>query len=138
MATGTKGDPSGLTQEIARLLTQRINDFGLSKMGVAKNVGISRPMLVKMLDGTKHWDIDQLDRVCSYLDLHIGDLLDRADRATAKRTRPSTFEGAAPTVDSLAPITSIETNVSGDDYFLSVYLDPMQIAASDDDTSNPH
>lgn len=139
MATGTKGTTSAITREVARIITQRIDAFALTKMGVAKSVGISRPMLVKMLDGTKHWDIDQLDRVCTYLGLHIGEVLDQADRATQKRSRVSTFEGAPPVTDSVSNVTPIRlNNVSGEEYLLSVELDPMQIAASDDDTSHPH
>ena len=51
-------------------------------MALSKESGISRPLLVNMLQGTKHWDIDQLDAVCEVLKLNIVEVVATADKET--------------------------------------------------------
>lgn len=75
MPTGTKSVPGALTQEIARLITAAKT---ITTAELARITDISRPHLVKMLKGAKHWDIDQLEAICEALKLDLIKTLETA------------------------------------------------------------
>lgn len=82
MPTGSKPEPSSFTKAIAVRINKEKTDRGMTNMALSKESGISRPLLVNMLQGTKHWDIDQLDAVCDVLKLNIVEVVATADKET--------------------------------------------------------
>ena len=51
----------------------------MSNAELARQTGISRPHLIKMLQGGKHWDVDQLDAICHTLNLDIVEVIKTAE-----------------------------------------------------------
>lgn len=89
MPSGTKPEPSSFTKAIAR----RVNsEKQLSNAELARQTGISRPHLIKMLQGGKHWDVDQLDAICKALGLDIVEIIDAAE----KEAHPATSSNVTP------------------------------------------
>lgn len=83
MPTGTKPEPSSFTKAIARRVNSEKN---MTNVELARRTGISRPHLIKMLSGGKHWDVDQLDIICATLGLDIVEVIATAE----KEARPET------------------------------------------------
>lgn len=79
MPTGTKSAPSQLTKAIARRIDNEKSLQGFTNSELSRQSGISRPQLVNMLQGTKHWDIDQLDSACKVLELDIVEVIATAE-----------------------------------------------------------
>lgn len=99
MPTGTKALPGALTQEIAKLITAAKT---ITTTELARKTEISRPHLVKMLKGTKHWDIDQLEIICQALKL---DLLKTLETAHSRVT-----------LDLTSNVSTFPQPVSGPEY----------------------
>jgi predicted transcriptional regulator len=89
MPSGTKSAPSQLTKAIARRIENEKSLQGFTNSELSRQSGISRPLLVNMLQGTKHWDIDQLDAVCKILELDIVEVIATAEaQAKVQNVRP--------------------------------------------------
>lgn len=91
MPKGTRAPTSALTQEISRVLSQRMVELGTTKMAVARATGISRTMVIDILSGKKHVTLDDLDKLCNYLCLDLEFLVRNAEIATAERELPQPF-----------------------------------------------
>lgn len=81
MPTGAKPEPSEFTKYIANYISAVIEERGIKKLHLAADVGISRPQLVNMLQGKKHWDLDNLKVVCDALGIDIVKLVQDAERS---------------------------------------------------------
>jgi DNA-binding Xre family transcriptional regulator len=93
MPRGTKSQPSEFTKYIADYISTFMEDNEIKKLPFSKIVGISRPQLVNMLQGKKHWDIDSLKAVCDALGIDIVKLVDLAERANNAPPRLTVIEG---------------------------------------------
>lgn len=85
MGRAGKPAPGPLTQAIAAILRAQQGRLNVSDVEIAKHVTFSRSQLNGLLNGTKHFDMEQLDQVCYALGLDAIDVIADADRETAFR-----------------------------------------------------
>lgn len=88
MPTGAKPEPSEFTKYIANYISTVVEAREIKKLRLAADVGISRPQLVNMLQGKKHWDLDNLKVVCDHLGINMVKLVKDAEHST---NAPSVF-----------------------------------------------
>jgi DNA-binding Xre family transcriptional regulator len=77
MPSGKRDEPTNFTKFIASYLTEKKT---MPTAELARMTEISRAQLVKMLQGGKYWDIDQLEAVCHALNEDIVDVISRAEQ----------------------------------------------------------
>ena len=88
MVKGGKTDPGPLTRELASIIKGYLARRGKEQQDLAAAVGISPAQMSRMLNGKKHWDLDQLDRAAAFLDFDALEVLREAAEATADRDLP--------------------------------------------------
>jgi transcriptional regulator with XRE-family HTH domain len=85
MPRGAKSDPGLLTNEVAAILRAQMARKQLLQNAIAEEADISQTQLSGILNGHKHIDIEQLDRLCYALGLTLRDVVGEADEATTAR-----------------------------------------------------
>jgi DNA-binding Xre family transcriptional regulator len=85
MAKGKNSDPGPLTEAIADIIRARMAILRTNKARVAEATGIPRTTLGYIIDGSRVYDIEQLDKVCQSLDIEIEDVLEGAANKSAHR-----------------------------------------------------
>ncbi|HWU28956.1 MAG TPA: helix-turn-helix transcriptional regulator [Microbacterium sp.] len=88
MPTGAQPLPSRLSQEVGRILGEAVAERSATQADIAIAAGMSPAQLSRALSGKKVFTIDQLDSVCSVLDVDLIDVITRADIASRDRIRP--------------------------------------------------
>lgn len=86
MPTGRHPLPSPLSQALGRRIGDAISTHGASQRRVAEDAGMSAAQLSRVVTGKKVFTIDQLDAVCSTLNLDLVDVVRQAEIATLRRT----------------------------------------------------
>lgn len=86
MSQGTRTPPGPLSRAISARIRATIAERLEVKQGqVAKAAGISASQFSAILNDTKSFELEQLDRVCHALGLRLTDLVRDAEKATGSR-----------------------------------------------------
>lgn len=86
MPRGTRNPPGPLSREINAVIRSAIaRRLGVKQGDVARAVGISASQFSSILTDQKHFDIDQLDKVCLELGLELHVVIYQASMATSSR-----------------------------------------------------
>ena len=85
MAGGKKAPPGTLSHEMAAILRGKMGHDKITAQAVADAVGMSRAQVSGVLNGKKHVDVEQLDRICFSLGLTLEKVLREADKAASDR-----------------------------------------------------
>jgi DNA-binding Xre family transcriptional regulator len=88
MPSGKKKEPTEFTKFIASYLTEKKT---MPTAELARITGISRPHLVKMLQGGKYWDVDQLEAVCHALNEDIVNVIKLAEEHVHQASNVTPF-----------------------------------------------
>lgn len=73
--------PGPLTEAIASILREAVEDRGLLQRQVADAIGQSQTQVSRYLRGEVTMDAEEIDKMCRFLGLNIADVITRADRA---------------------------------------------------------
>jgi transcriptional regulator with XRE-family HTH domain len=127
MPSGSKAPPGPLTQEVAAIIRERLarKQWPQARLADAirgKVSGVSAPQLSRMLNGTGHIDMDQLDAICAALDLDPVRVLSDASLnvggspdSVLRESLPGLPEDYVPPYDLAAEDGVDEGDESGDD-----------------------
>ena len=85
MAAGSKPAPGPLSEAIAEILRGQQARKKTTAQAISKAVGMSPAQLSGVLNGQKHVDVEQLDRICFALSLDMEAVLREADEMSAGR-----------------------------------------------------
>ncbi len=85
MSRGSKGEPTKLTEEIAKTIRGELARQQMTKTELAKTVGISLPQISKLTAGLKRFDIEDLDAICEALGLNLREVVADAEAASESR-----------------------------------------------------
>jgi DNA-binding Xre family transcriptional regulator len=85
MPAGAKTPPGPFSQELAAILRAQMARKQLWQAQVAVAAGMSQGQLSAVLNGKKHIDMEQLDRLCYVLGLKLVEVLREADEASKWR-----------------------------------------------------
>lgn len=83
MPGGTKPPVGPLAHEVARIIRGHLARIGWTHGELGARVDISASQISRMLRGHRHMDVDQLDRICTALNLRVVDVLSEAERTIA-------------------------------------------------------
>lgn len=89
MPTGSKPKPGRFSAEVGSIIAAAITRRGTTVSALAEQLDISRTQFSGMLNGRKHWDLDQLDRACAVLDLDPASVIEEAHRTRTDRPQLS-------------------------------------------------
>ena len=84
MGARSRNEPGRLSVALAAILTEAFDDSEKTQAEVAEAAGMSQSQLSKYLRAVRTLTIDELDDLCRVLDLHLVDVVTRAD---ARRDR---------------------------------------------------
>ncbi len=87
MPTGSKPKPGRFSAEVGSIIAAAITRRGTTVSALAEQLDISRTQFSGMLNGRKHWDLDQLDRACAILGLDPAAVIDEAHRTRSDRSQ---------------------------------------------------
>lgn len=124
MPSGTRPLPGPLSLEVAERLSAAIRDSGRAQSAVASAADMSASQLSRTLSGQKVFTLDQLDAVCSALDVDVVELISAANAAVRARRRPGNLVPLRRNVGTPTHTNDLET----------VELDITELAASTDNT----
>lgn len=85
MSKGTKQPPGPLSQEVAAVLRGELARNKLTQADLATATGISASQMSMILNGTKHADLEQLDRMCYALGKTLAVVVTDASAASSSR-----------------------------------------------------
>ena len=85
MSKGMKQPPGLLSQEVAAVLRGQLARKKLTQQELATATGISTSQLSMILNGTKHADLEQLDRMCYAVGLKLADVVKEASGLAGSR-----------------------------------------------------
>lgn len=94
MASGHKHIAGPLSIEVGRILVDAMTARSVTRSEVAHRSGISEAQLSRALRGLKVFTLEQLDAVCTAIEVSITDVIDEADRRT-RAIRSEVAEGIA-------------------------------------------
>ncbi|WP_179210859.1 helix-turn-helix domain-containing protein [Cellulomonas iranensis] len=112
MPSGANPMPTPLTRAIAARLRARIGELNITAKVVAERSGIPTATLSRLLNEKKPIYVEQLDALCSALNLDIAAVLDAADRASRRRHLTLVTDDD---VDALMTLNPAAFDADGDD-----------------------
>jgi len=89
--------PGALTRSLGRMLRSRMVERKTTLAEACQVIGVSEGQLSKMLHGQRRMDVEQLDQLCTFLDLDAADTLRGAKSGASTAVAASSPAAAAST-----------------------------------------